>query len=336
MTLTSSSTKTTALTTMPASVSLQDIETAQQRIAPAIYRTPLVQLDAGLYAKAENLQRTNAFKLRGAYNFLAQLDEDARTRGVVAYSSGNHAQGVACAAHLLNIPATIVIPNNAPEVKVAATERWGATVIRCGNDHSIRERLAKEVVEREGRTLVHAFDHPWIVAGQGTAGLEILDDLPDVANVLVCTGGGGLLAGVAVAIKERNPKVKVFGVEPELAADAAESFAKGERTVWESSQVSRTIADGVRTIALGELNFTLAQRYVDGIITVSEDAIEEATYTYAARHRMVVEPTGALTLAALPEATAQGHLQEGSTVLMVSGGNVDLTWLANLLAHHTH
>ncbi|MEM7736168.1 MAG: threonine/serine dehydratase [Deinococcota bacterium] len=336
MTSISSPTETTAPTTIPTSVSLQDIETAQQRIVPAIYRTPLVQLDAGLYAKAENLQRTNAFKLRGAYNFLAQLDEDARKKGVVAYSSGNHAQGVACAAHLLNIPATIVIPNNAPEVKVVATERWGATVIRCDNDHSIRERLAKEIVTREGRTLVPPFDHPWIVAGQGTTGLEIVDDLPDVANVLVCTGGGGLLAGVAVAIKERNPNAKVFGVEPELAADAAESFNKGERTVWESSQVSRTIADGVRTIAVGKLNFALMQQYVDGIITVSEDAIEAATYDYAVRHRMVVEPTGALTLAALPEATAQGQLQEGSTVLMVSGGNVDLTWLANLLAHHTH
>ncbi len=319
---------------VPTSVNLQDIEVAHQRIAPAIYRTPLVQLDAGLYAKAENLQRTGAFKLRGAYNFLAQLDEDARERGVVAYSSGNHAQGVACAAHLLNIPATIVIPNNAPEVKVAATKRWGATVIRCDNDHSIRERLAQEIVEREGRTLVPPFDHPWIVAGQGTAGLEILNDLLDVANVLVCTGGGGLLAGVAVAIKERNPNVTVLGVEPELAADAAESFAKGERTVWESRQVSRTIADGVRTTAVGKLNFALMQQYVDGIITVSEDAIKAATYDYVARHRMVVEPTGALSLAALPEATAQGRLQEGNTVLMVSGGNVDLAWLADLLAHH--
>jgi len=308
-------------------VTLQTVRDAQNRIAEAIYHTPLIPLGDDIYAKAENLQRTGAFKLRGAYNFLANLDADVRAKGVVAYSSGNHAQGVACAAHLWGVPAAIVIPNNAPAIKVARTRAWGAEVIRCDVEHSIRETLAKEIADTRGYTLVPPFDHPWIIAGQGTTGLEILADMPDVENVLVCTGGGGLLAGVAVAIKSQNPKVRIFGVEPELAADAAASFAKGARVVWESARVSQTIADGVRTRAVGEHNFALMQQYVDGVLTVSEEAIIDATRTYLLEHHLVVEPTGALTLAAWRE-----HQLVGKTVLMVSGGNVEKALLRDLLA----
>lgn len=309
-------------------VTLQTVRDAHSRIAEAIYHTPLVPLSKDLYAKAENLQRTGAFKLRGAYNFLANLDPDVRARGVVAYSSGNHAQGVACAAHLWGVPAAIVIPNNAPAIKVERTEAWGAEVIRCENDHNIRETLAKDIAKTRGYTLVPPFDHPWIIAGQGTAGLEIVADLPDVENVLVCTGGGGLLAGVAVAIKSQNPNVRVYGVEPELAADAAESMTKGERVMWESARVSQTIADGVRTRAVGEHNFALMQQYVDGVLTVSEAAILEATKACVLEHHLVVEPTGALALAAWNE-----HDLSGKTVLMVSGGNVERAFLADLLAN---
>jgi threonine dehydratase len=308
-------------------VTLPTVRDAHSRIAHAIYHTPLVPLGDNLYAKAENLQRTGAFKLRGAYNFLANLDPEVRARGVVAYSSGNHAQGVACAAHLWGVPAAIVIPNNAPAIKVTRTEAWGAEVIRCDVEHSIRETLAKEIAETRGYTLVPPFDHPWIIAGQGTAGLEILADMPDVDNVLVCTGGGGLLAGVAVAIKSQNDSVRVYGVEPELAADAAASMAKGERVMWESARVSQTIADGVRTRAVGEHNFALMQQYVDGVLTVSEAAIIEATRAYVLEHHLVVEPTGALALAAWNE-----HDLVGKTVLMVSGGNIEPTLLQDILA----
>jgi threonine dehydratase len=308
-------------------VTLAAIQDAQRRIADAIYHTPLIPLGKDLYAKAENLQRTGAFKLRGAYNFLANLEPEVRARGVVAYSSGNHAQGVACAAHLWGVPAAIVIPNNAPAIKVERTEAWGAEVIRCDNDHSIRETLAKEIAETRGYTLVPPFDHPWIIAGQGTVGLEIVADLPDVDNVLVCTGGGGLLAGIALAIKSQKPNVRVFGVEPELAADGAESFTKGQRVSWASERVSQTIADGVRTRAVGEHNFALIQQYVDGFLTVSEAAIMEATRTYALEHRLVVEPTGALTLAAWHEHALSGKTVSGKTVLLVSGGNIEPTLL---------
>jgi threonine dehydratase len=314
-------------------VTLQAVRDAQSRIAEAVCHTPLLPLANNLYAKAENLQRTGAFKLRGAYNFLANLDPELRAQGVVAYSSGNHAQGVACAAHLWGVPATIIIPNNAPAVKVARTQAWGAEVIRCDNDHDIRERLAQEIADTRGYTLVPPFDHPWIIAGQGTAGLEILADLPDVDNVLVCTGGGGLLAGVAVAIKSQNPNVRVYGVEPELAADAAESMATGERVTWQSERVSRTVADGVRTRAVGKHNFALMQQYVDGVLTVSEDAIIEATRTYALEHHLVVEPTGALTLAAWNEHHQSAEMLSGKTVLIVSGGNIERTFLADLLVN---
>ena len=295
----------------------------------------MLGLEPELYAKAENLQLTGSFKLRGAYNFLASLPAEVRAKGVVADSSGNHAQGVACAAHLFGVPATIVIPENAPPIKVARTKAWGAEVVRCENSSTDRERVAGEIVTSRGYTWVPPFDHPWIVAGQGTAGLEIAHDLPGVANVLVCVGGGGLLSGITTALRARCPDAQIVGVEPELAADAQASLAAGSVQRWDASLTTRTIADGVRTQNLGKLPFSLVQNRVAGIVTVSEQDILAATRWYVTEAKLVAEPTGALTLAAyrkLEHGTYQGvTLQPGPTALLVSGGNVEPTWLAALL-----
>lgn len=318
-------------------VNLDDIRTAAGRIGGAAYRTPLVRLplEGQVYAKLESLQRTGSFKLRGAYNFLASLPEEIRSRGVVTHSSGNHAQGVACAARLLGCHATVVIPDGAPEVKIARTRAWGAEIVRCRNTSAERERVAGEIAAERGATLVPPFDHPLIIAGQGTAGLEVVEDLPDVANVLVPVGGGGLVAGVATAVRSLAPSAQVIGVEPEMAADAAESFRAGRPVQWPAARVTRTIADGVRTQRLGDCNFEVISRLLTGFVTVPEAAIVEAARWYPLAARLVVEPTGALTLAAY-RALARGpvdgvELAPGPTVLLVSGGNVDDAVLARLL-----
>ena len=321
---------------MQQTVSLQDIEAAAVRIRGTARRTPLLELAPNLYAKAENLQLTGSFKLRGAYNFLASLTEDVRKKGVVADSSGNHAQGVACAAHLFGVPATIVIPQNAPPVKVARTRAWGAEIVRCENSSTDRERVCQAFVESHGYTRVPPFDHPWIVAGQGTVGLEIARDLPDVANVLVCVGGGGLLSGITTALRNLCPDAQVIGVEPELAADAKASLGAGHVKRWDAALTTRTVADGVRTQNLGDLPFSLIQNRIAGIVTVSEADILEATRWYLTEAKLVAEPTGALTLAAyrhFERGAYQGFtLSPGPTVLLVSGGNVEPTWLADLLS----
>ena len=315
-------------------VTLADIEAAAARVAGTVRRTPLLELGPGLYAKAENLQGTGSFKLRGATNFLAQLPAEVRALGVVAHSSGNHAQGVACAAHLFGVPATLVIPENAPEVKVSRTLAWGATVVRCDNSSTARERVAQEFVEAHGYTLVPPFDHPWIVAGQGTAGLEIARDLPDVANVIVCVGGGGLLAGITTAVRALCPDAQIVGVEPELAADAQASLAAGSVQRWDAALTTRTVADGVRTQNLGALPFEIIRQGVAGIVTASESEILAATRWYLSETRLIVEPTGALTLAAyraLQRGPLHGvTLQEGPTALLISGGNIEPALLSKL------
>ena len=206
-----------------------------------------------------------------------------RAKGVVADSSGNHAQGVACAAHLFGVPATIVIPKNAPPIKVARTRAWGAEIVRCENSSIDRERVCQAFVESHGYTRVPPFDHPWIVAGQGTVGLEIAHDLPEVANVLVCVGGGGLLSGITTALRALCPDAQLIGVEPELAADARASLAAGRVERWDAALTTRTVADGVRTQNLGELPFALIQNRVAGIVTVSEADILAATRWYPDR-----------------------------------------------------
>lgn len=323
----------------PPTVTLADIEAAALRIRGTVRRTPLLELEPNLYAKPENLQLTGSFKIRGAYNFLAQLPEEARQRGVVAHSSGNHAQGVACAASLLGIRATLVIPENAPPIKVARTREWGAAVVRCEPSSTARERVAQSLVEAHGYTLVPPFDHPWIVAGQGTAGLEIAHDLPGVANVLVCVGGGGLLSGITVAVRALLPDAQVIGVEPELAADAQASFRTGRVQTWDAALTARTVADGVRTQNLGALPFALIRDELAGVVTVGEKAILEATRWYLERARLVAEPTGALTLAAYRTLQNDPHqgvtLKDGPTALLVSGGNVEPGFLAELLRTKT-
>ncbi len=311
-------------------VVLQNIQVAATRIKPFAIRTPLLPLPyvQDVFIKPENLQRTGSFKFRGAFNALSMLSEAERSRGVVADSSGNHAQGVAAAAKILGIPATIVIPENAPSIKVERTKKLGAEIVRCPNSSDQRMRVAKEIQSARNMVYIPPFDHADIIAGAGTIGLEIIEDLPSVKNVLVCVGGGGLSAGVATAIKNLKPIVKIFGVEPELAADAQESLRTGHRVSWDATRTTRTICDGVRTQQLGEKNFVILQRLLDEIVTVSDDEVIVAMRWLALESKMAVEPTGALTLAAL----LSGRLNlVGPTVCVISGGNFDPNFMARIL-----
>lgn len=290
----------------------------------------------GVYVKPESLQRTGSFKLRGATNFLANLPPTDRAKGVVAHSSGNHAQGVAAAAKAFGVNATIVIPEGAIALKVANTEALGATVVRCANTQEAREGTARAIGERTGAVMTPPYDHPDIVAGQGTVGLEIVEDLPDVANVIVPIGGGGLSAGVAIAVKRANPACQVIGVEPELAADAQQSLREGRRVAWPAESVNKTSADGVRTQSIGVLNFAVLSELMAGVVTVAEDAIADAVRWYATTAHLVAEPTGALSLAALRRLLADGTadgvtLLPGPTVIIISGGNVDPAALCTIL-----
>ncbi len=307
---------------------LDDFRQAALRIRANVYRTPAVRLpvDEALFAKAENLQRTGSFKLRGASNFVARMDPAVRARGVVTHSSGNHAQGVACAAALAGIPATVVIPEDGSELKVRRTKGWGAEVVRSKNDKASREGTAERLAQEKGATLLPPYDHAWVLEGQGTLALELLEDLPDVANVLVPVGGGGLLSGVAAALRAAGSGTQVIGVEPELAADGAESFAAGRIVSWGSELTVRTVADGVRTQALGEINFPIIQATVDAFVTVTEEAILDAAAWYLREAHLTVEPTGALALAAyrlLASGEAGTRLRPGPTAVVISGGNVD-------------
>lgn len=328
---------------MEALPTLDDLRAAQERLAGKTLRTPLLRLplESGsgepVYAKPENLQRTGSFKVRGALNFLAALAPERRAIGVVAHSSGNHAQGVAYAARHFGVPATIVIPEGAPEVKVRGTLALGASVVRCENTQASRVGTAQAIVDADGSTLVPPFDHPWIIAGQGTIGLEVAEDLPEVANVIVPVGGGGLSSGVALALAGLRPDARVFGVEPELAADARDSLASGERKTWPAREVTRTLADGVRTQSLGVLTFELLKRHLHAVAIVREEEIEAATAWYATTAHLVAEPTGALSLAALRATWLPGErdrlpgLRDGPTVVVISGGNVDPDTLCRLL-----
>ncbi|MFC6091904.1 threonine/serine dehydratase [Saccharothrix sp. BKS2] len=303
-------------------VTLADIRAAAALIAPAVVRTPLLRFDDGLWLKPESLQPVGAFKLRGAYHALARLPEDVRARGVVAYSSGNHAQAVAYAAKLFGVPATIVVPDTAPRVKVEATRSHGARVVEVPVVE--RETRAHELAASLGATLVPPFDHPDVIAGQGTIGLELVADLPEVATVLVPVSGGGLISGVAAAVKALSPATRVVGVEPELAGDTAASFRAGELVRWPAADRVRTAADGLRAEP-SPLTFAHVLAHVDDVVTVPEDAIAAAVRLLAFRSRLVVEPSGAVTLAAyLASPTPR-------TAAVVSGGNVDPTTLLPLL-----
>ena len=310
-------------------IELKDIQAAAKNIKGVAVRTPLIKLplEDEVYAKPENLQKTNSFKFRGAYNFLSNLSAEERAKGLVADSSGNHAQGVACAAHLFGADAKIVIPENAPPIKVERTKAWGASVVRSPNASEDREAAAAVIVESEGRLLVPPFNHPWIMAGQGTAGLEIAEDLDNnVANIIICLGGGGLLSGISTAIRALAPQAQILGVEPAFAADGKASFESGEVQKWSAEQVTRTIADGARTQQLGDLTFEVIKARVDGIVAVSEEGITDAMCWFLQEAKLVVEPTGAMALAAyfaIKNNETEFQLKEGPTVVIISGGNID-------------
>jgi len=294
-------------------------------------RTGLIQSllgeDAGLdgrklYLKPENLQPIGAFKLRGAYNKIASLSAEERNRGVITYSSGNHGQGVAYAARALGAKAVIVMPSNAPAIKREAAAAMGAEIVLVGPSSLERQTRAEELAARHGYVIVPPFNDQKIIAGQGTMGLEILEELPGVETVLVPVGGGGMLSGVATAIKLSKPGAKVIGVEPEVAADAQASLRAGKIMQSAAEQTSQTIADGLRTQSIGTINFEHMRRYVDDIVTVSEDEILQATRWLATNPRTVAEPSGAVAVAGF--LFHQEQLPRTvMNVAIISGGNID-------------
>lgn len=279
--------------------------------------------------KLENLQPIGAFKLRGAYNKIASLSEQERVRGVIAYSSGNHAQGVAYAARALGTKAVIVMPANAPAIKLEATAGMGAEIVKVGPGSSERQKKAEELAEQHGYAIIPPYNDEKIIAGQGTIGLEILEDVPGVETVLVPVGGGGMISGVAAAIKLSQPSVRLIGVEPALAADAQASFRAGRIVNFAAEDVTRTMADGLRTQSIGPINFEHIRSFVDDIVTVSEEEIREAMRRLATNPKTVAEPSGAVAVAGflfhekeLPRATIH--------VAVISGGNIEPAMLQDI------
>lgn len=278
--------------------------------------------------KPESLQVTGAFKLRGAFNKLLSLTDAERARGVVAHSSGNHAQAVAYAARSLGIPAVVVMPRGAPSIKIELTQSYGAEVVLVGNASEERARKSAELARERGLTPVPPYDDLNVIAGAGTIGLEILADLPQVGTVLVPVSGGGLISGVAAAIKRQNPAVQVIGVEPEAAADARASLRAGQRVTFSAEQVAQTLADGLRVQQVGELTWPHIQAFVDDILTVSEDEIREAVRDTTLKAHLTTEPSGAVTIAAAQREL--GNLK-GPVVAVLSGGNIDPALLRDIL-----
>jgi threonine dehydratase len=317
-------------------VTLDDIRLAQQRLEGIATHTPLVRChlenDARqLWFKPESLQPIGSFKLRGAYNKIASLTADERSRGVISYSSGNHAQGVAYAARALGVKSVIVMPSNAPRIKIDSTAAYGAQVVFVGPGSHERRAKAEELAAAHGYVIVPPYNDEKIIAGAATVGIEIAQDLPEAEVVLVPIGGGGLISGTATALKLLNPKIRVIGVEPELASDAQASLRSGHIVEYSAEQVSRTLADGLRTQSVGPINFEHIRKYVDDIITVSETEIREAMRRAALNAKLIAEPSGAVTFAAflfhanqLPRSTRH--------VCVMSGGNVEPALLAEVIA----
>jgi threonine dehydratase len=335
-------------------VTLQDVRAAQSLLHGIAVRTPLFEWTGAtdqrkLFLKLENLQPIGAFKLRGAYNKVASLSDEERRRGVISYSSGNHAQGVAYAARALGVKAIIVMPGNAPKNKLDATAALGAEIVTVGPSSEERRLRAEQLAAEHGYAIVPPYNDERIIAGQGTVGLEILEDLPNVETVLVPVGGGGLISGVSAAIKLSNaelsyrelghlqlgqpklgqPRVKVIGVEPELAADARASLRAGRIVSFPAEQVSQTLADGLRTQSIGAINFEHIRAYVDDIVSVTEDEIREAMHALSANAKTLAEPSGAVAAAAF-----LFHAEElpktAINVAVISGGNIDPKLLAEL------
>src|SRR6202142_823198 len=319
-------------------VTLNDIREAQSRLRGVAVRTKLIpshihdaeKTDSRrLYLKPENLQPIGSFKLRGAYNKVASLSEEERRHGVITYSSGNHAQGVAYAARAMGVRAVIVMPQNAPAVKREATIALGAEIILVGPASSERQAKAEELAAQHGYVIVPPYNDEMIIAGQGTMGLAILEDLPEVETVIAPVGGGGMLSGIATAVKLSKPGVKVIGAEPELAADAQASLRSGKIVQATAEETTRTLADGLRTQSIGAINFEQIRLYVDDIVTVSEDEIRKAMQRLAKDPKTLAEPSGAVAVAAflfhrdqLPKTRVN--------VAVISGGNVEAQMLAEL------
>ncbi len=310
-----------------------DLRTARERISGAVHRTPTVSsrslselIGQQVLLKCENLQKTGSFKVRGALNRLLDLDDEARERGVVTISAGNHAQAMAWAATRTGISSTVVMNAKASPTKARATEGYGGEVILQGTVFEAFE-LALEVAETRGLTFLHAFDDPLIVAGQGTVGLEVLEDAPDVATVVVPIGGGGLISGVALAIASLSPKTRVFGVEPEGACAMRQSLDKGKAVTLDEV---KTVADGLGAPMAGELNYEIVQQHVEDVVLVSDSEIREAMALILARAKLLTEPAGAAAVAAL--LTGKIPLTDGPVVAVLSGGNVDMDRLPDLLA----
>jgi threonine dehydratase len=309
-------------------LTLADIRAAHTRIRDRIHRTPVMtsatlneKAGAQLYFKCENLQKIGAFKARGATNAVALLSDEEAKRGVVTHSSGNHAAALARAAKLRGIPAYIVMPSTVPQAKVASVRRYGAEVILCEPTYAARESNANSVVERTGAVFIHPFNDYRVMAGQGTLALELLEEVPDLTDVLCPVGGGGLISGVATAIKSINPEIHVFGVEPKGADDAAQSLAAGKIIPCTSPN---TVADGLRG-TIGELTFEEIQRHVDGIITVSETEIVNAMRSIWEVLKIIVEPSGAVAYGALVD--GQLDVPGRRVGIILTGGNLDLDTL---------
>ena len=310
-----------------------DVVAAAARIAGQAHRTPVLtsriadeETGAQLFFKCENLQRMGAFKFRGAYNALAKFDADQRRAGVVAFSSGNHAQAIALSARLLGMPATIVMPQDAPASKIAATRGYGAQVVTYDRYTEDREQIGRDLAARHGYTLVPPYDHADVIAGQGTAAKELLEEVGPLDAFFVCLGGGGLLSGSALATRALAPQCRLYGVEPEAGNDGQQSFRSGAIVHIDTP---RTIADGAQTQHLGQLTFPIIRRDVDDILTVSDDELKEAMRFFASRMKLVVEPTGCLGFAA---ARAMKDALKGKRVgVLISGGNVDIDRYAALL-----
>lgn len=323
----------------PPLIGLREIRGAAERLRGVAIHTPLLDFGrtpsgARILLKAESLQPIGAFKIRGAYNAIAQLTPAERARGVVTHSSGNHAQGVARAARLLGTHAVIVMPSDAPAIKRRRVEADGAEIVTVPPGSGEREAMALRLIEERGLVFVPPYDDDRVIAGQGTLGLEIVEDVPDLAAVLVPIGGGGLASGVSSAVKLLRPDVRVVGVESELAADAAESLAAGRIVRWDAARAGRTIADGTRSQAIGRRPFEHLSRRLDAVVTVTEAEIAATVRLAAEEARLVVEPSGALAPAAARFHAAEAGVDSptGTVVAIVSGGNVDPQRYLELLA----
>ena len=323
--------------TRPAlAIGIEDVRAAAGRLHGVAHRTPVLTSAAldemtggSIFLKAECFQRVGAFKIRGAYNRISQLTEEERGRGVVTVSSGNHAQAVALAASLCGTTATILMPLDSPRVKVEAVEGYGGVVVTFDRYAEDREALLAVLAEREGRVVVHPFDDPAVMAGQGTVALELIEEVPALDDLFVCVGGGGLIAGCATVFKAAFPLGRVIGVEPEAGDDVRQSLTRGERVKIATPQ---TIADGQQTPQVGELTFPIIQRHVDDVVTVTDDEIVEAMRFAMSRLKIVLEPSGASALAAILNGTAE--LAGRRVGVTLSGGNVDLSRLAGLLTEY--